>query len=134
MVVVIDILLTMFVFWVLLSPDLFTMDGTFHTVQIQQPGHAPDHPHTVSAGLYPLHRFRPPALSGCLPGFGLPIGLHGRDFHCRAAGICLPCQPRWHPRTLPYFFYDFDRVGTQSLLYIGAMVLFFCCSAMGCIG
>jgi hypothetical protein len=40
-------------------------------------------------------------------------------------GYVYRVTPDGSPVRFPYFFYDFDQIGAQALLYIGALVLFF---------
>lgn len=121
----IDILLTMFVFWVLLAPDLFTMNGTFTPFQFSSlathlvtpllclldyilfadSGHL-RYSDVYLVLIYPLVYMVGTSIAGLL-------------------GYAYRVNPDCTPVRFPYFFYDFDRIGAQSLLYIGVLVLFF---------
>ena len=125
MVVVIDILLTMFVFWVLLAPDLFSMNGSFKPFQFSSLAtHLitpllclvdyilftdSSHLRYVDVYLvlvYPLVYMVGSSIAGLL-------------------GYVYRVNPDGTPVRFPYFFFDFDRIGAQSLLYIGTLVVFF---------
>jgi hypothetical protein len=40
-------------------------------------------------------------------------------------GYVYRVNPDSTPVRFPYFFYDFDQIGAQSFLYIGALIVFF---------
>ena len=125
MVVVIDILLTMLVFWILLAPDLFSMNGSFKPFQFSSlathlitpllclldyiiftdSGHL-RYVDVYLVLIYPLVYMVGTSIAGLL-------------------GYVYRVNPDGSPVRFPYFFYDFDQIGAKSLLYIGALVLFF---------
>lgn len=125
MVCVVDLLLTLIVYWVLLAPGLFTMSGPYS-------------PYTF--GSLATHLVTPLL---CLLDYLLFSDsghLRYQDVYCvlvypliylaltSAAGLLgyvYRIDPDGTPVRFPYFFYDFDQIGAQSLLYIGALILFF---------
>ena len=132
MICVIDVMLTFFVYWILLSPNIFTMaDG------------------------YSQWSFKNLAIHGITPLlclldyilFSQPRRLKYRDVYCVVIyplaylaatsiagllGYTYQISPvDGNPVRFPYFFYDFDRIGATSLLYIGALVMFFLIIAHG---
>ena len=125
MVCVIDLLLTLLVFWVLLAPTMFTMNGTFSPFEFGSIA-----THLVTPLLVLLDyflftdsghlRYKDVFLVLIYPltyliGSSL-AGLLGYVYRVNADGT---------PVRFPYFFYDFDQIGAQALLYIGALILFF---------
>jgi hypothetical protein len=125
MVCVIDLSLTLIVYWTLLAPGFFTMNGPYSP---------------FSFGSLATHLFTPLL---CLLDYILFTDsghLRYQDVYfvliyplvylvlTTAAGLLgyvYRIDPDGKPVRFPYFFYDFDRIGAQSLLYIGAMILFF---------
>jgi hypothetical protein len=126
MVCVIDILLTLMVYWILLAPELFSTQDeyalwTFDNLAVHgitpllclldyilftQPHHLKyrDVRYVV---IYPLIYCAATSLAGLL-GYVYRIS---------------PSDGR--PVRVPYFFYDFDRIGILALAYIAGIVVFF---------
>jgi hypothetical protein len=125
MVCVIDLLLTFIVYWILLAPGFFTMSGPYSP---------------FSFGSLATHLFTPLL---CLLDYILftdsghlryrdvyfvliyPLAYLALTSTAGLLGYVYRIDPDGKPVRFPYFFYDFDRIGAQSLLYIGAMILFF---------
>lgn len=125
LVVVIDILLTMVVYWVLLSPTIFTMSGSYSQasfgniathlvtpllclidyIAFTDSGHL-QYKDVYLVLIYPLVYMIGTSIAGLL-GYVYRTNLNGTAVR------------------FPYFFYDFDQIGAQALLYIAALVLFF---------
>ena len=125
MVVVIDLLLTLLVYWVLLAPGFFTMDGPYspfkfgslatHLVTpllclldyifFTDSGHL-KYKDVFAVLVYPLTYLAGTSIAGVL-GYVYRIEADGKAAR------------------FPYFFYDFDRIGAQALFYIGALIVFF---------
>jgi len=122
MICTVDILLTFVVFWILLVPQL--------------------------AGSFPLWTFSNLAVHAitpllCLADYLLftePRRIKYRDVYyvtifplCYVvissilglAGHVYAIAADGQPVRFPYFFFDFDRIGLWSLVYIGGMILFF---------
>ena len=132
MVCVIDIMLTFVVFWSLLAPAMFTMTDVYNLwsfdnlavhgitpllclldyVMFSQPRHL-KYRDVFYVAVFPLVYVAATSLAGIL---GYVYRISAVD------GL---------PERFPYFFYDFDRLGAASLLYIGAMVAFFLVVAHG---
>jgi len=126
MVCTIDIMLTFIVYWALLAPMLFTMIEeyslwTFDNLAV----------HGITPLLClldyvlftrPRHlKYRDVYYVCIFPMLYLVgttlAGLLGYVYYVSAADGM--------PVRFPYFFYDFDRIGTASAAYIGAMIVFF---------
>ena len=128
----IDIMLTMFVFWVLLGPDLFTMNGPFAPFQFSS---LATHLVTPLLCLLDYILFTD---SGHLRYSDVylvliyPLVYMVRTSIAGLLGYVYRVNPDCTPLRFPYFFYDFDRIGAQSLLYIGVLVLFFLLLSHGC--
>jgi hypothetical protein len=125
MVVVIDLLLTLLVYWVLLAPGFFSMDGPYspfkfgslatHLVTpllclldyilFTDSGHL-KYKDVFAVLVYPLAYLVGTSIAGLL-------------------GYVYRIEPDGEAARFPYFFYDFDRIGAQALLYIGALIAFF---------
>lgn len=125
MVCVIDLLLTMLVYWVMLAPGAFSMSGGFDlwgfdnlTVHMITPllciadyvlfadsGHL-KYRDVYYVTIFPLSYVAYSSIAGLL----------GYVYRTTADGVAV---------RFPYFFYDFDTIGAQSFLYISALVLFF---------
>ena len=130
MVCVIDTMLTFVVYWVLLAPNLFSMvDGyslwAFDNLAVHcftplicladyilftQSRHL-KYRDVYTVVIYPLIYVAATSLAG----------LFGYVYYTSASdGL---------PVRFPYYFYDFDRIGVDSLYYIGALVVFFLIAA-----
>lgn len=126
MVCVIDLFLTFFVYWVMLVPQSFSMDGdmglwTFDNLAVHlitpllclvdyilfaKPGNL-KYKDTFAVLIYPLSY----VLLTSIMGFcGFNYGYLG------ANGM---------PVRFPYFFLDFDQLGLMVFVYVAALVLFF---------
>jgi len=122
MICTVDVLLTFFVFWILLVPQL--------------------------AGSFPLWTFSNLAVHAITPLlcladyilFVLPRRLKYRDVYfvtifplCYVitssiiglTGYVYGIAADGMPIRFPYFFFDFDRLGLLSLVYIGGIIVFF---------
>jgi len=126
MICTIDILLTFVVYWVMLAPTLFTMVEeyslwTFDNIAVHgvtpllclldyilftQPRHL-KYRDLYLVSVFPLAYVAVTSLAGLL-GYVY--------FVSQADGL---------PVRFPYFFYDFDRIGFVSFLYIAALLVFF---------
>jgi len=126
MICTIDILLTFVVYWVMLAPTLFTMGED-----------------------YPIWSFDNLAVHGVTPLlclldyilFTQPRHLKYKDLYLVSvfplayvavtsiAGLLgyvyYVSQVDGLPVRFPYFFYDFDRIGAVSFIFIGALLVFF---------
>ena len=125
MVVVIDILLTLFVFWILLAPDLFTMNGSFRPSQFSS---LATHLITPLLCLVDYVLFTDSGHLRYLDVYLVlvyPLVYMVGSSIAGLLGYVYRVNPDGAPVRFPYFFYDFDRIGAQSLLYIGALVVFF---------
>jgi hypothetical protein len=125
MVCVIDLLLTLLVFWALLAPTTFTMSSTFSPFEFSSIA-----THLITPLLVLLDyllftdsghlRYQDVFLVLIYPLIYLALssaaGLLGYVYRLRPDGS---------PVRFPYFFYDFDQIGAQALLYIGALIVFF---------
>ena len=126
MICTVDILLTFVVYWVMLAPMMFTMGEDY-------PMWAFDNlaVHGVTPLLclldyilftQPRHlKYRDLYLVSTFPLAYVALtslaGLLGYVYHVsQADGL---------PVRFPYFFYDFDRIGLFSFVYIGALLIFF---------
>jgi hypothetical protein len=126
MVCVIDIMLTFFVYWTLLAPNLFKMTEEYSLWSFDN---------LAVHGITPLL---------CLADyilFSQPRHLKYRDVYCviiyplvylaltslaGLLGYIYQISPiDGAPVRFPYFFYDFDRIGAMSLIYTGALVVLF---------
>jgi len=125
MICVIDIMLTLIVFWILLAPTLFSMVGEFSMWSFDN---------------LAVHAFTPLL---CLLDYILftqPKHLKYRDVYyvvifpiayligtsiAGLMGYVYMTASDGKPMRFPYFFYDFDRIGAVSFLYIGALIVFF---------
>ena len=125
LVVVIDILLTMIVYWMLLAPTMFSMNSSYsqssfgniatHLVTpllclidyfaFTDSGHL-HYKDVYSVLIYPLLYMIVSSIAGLL-------------------GYVYRINPDGTPVRFPYFFYNFDQIGAQALIYISALVLFF---------
>lgn len=126
MVCVIDLLLTLVVFWVLLAPRSFTMDGEYNlwtfsnfAVHLVTPLLClvdyvlfAETKHLKYRDVYAVLIF--PLLYVV---FSSLLGLTGYEYRI-SADDGLPVH-------YPYFFFDYDRVGVMSLAYMGVLVAFF---------
>lgn len=126
MICVIDLLLTLIVYWVLLAPQTFSMAGDFTLFTFDN----------LSVHLIT------PAL--CLIDYILftksshlkyrdvyyvliyPLSYVGFTIVAAKLGYVFNISPvDGNPVRYPYFFFDFDRVGAKAFLYIGGLVIFF---------
>ena len=121
----IDILLTMFVFWILLAPDLFTMNGSFKPFQFSSlathlitpllclldyifftdSGHL-RYVDVYLVLIYPLAYMVGSSIAGLL-------------------GYVYRVNPDGSPSASPISSSTLDQIGAQALLYVGTLVLFF---------
>jgi len=126
MICSIDLMLTFVVYWVLLAPTMFTMgEGyslwTFDNLAVHaitpllclidyilfsQPRHL-KYRDVYFVSIFPLAYFAGTSVAGLL-GY----------VYFTSASDGLPVR-------FPYFFYDFDRIGAVSLVYIGALLVYF---------
>jgi hypothetical protein len=131
MVVVIDLLLTLIVYWVLLAPGFFSMDGPYSPYKFSSiathlitpllclldyilftdSGHL-RYKDVFLVLIYPLAYMVGSSLAGLL-------------------GYVYRVNPDGTTVRFPYFFYDFDQIGAQSFLYIGALIVFFLLLSQG---
>ena len=125
MVVTMNVLLTFFVYWVLLAPTIFTMveDYSLWTfdnlavhgitpllcladyIMFTAPRHL-KYRDVYYVSIFPLAYLAGTSIAGLL-GY----------VYFTSASDGLPVR-------FPYFFYDFDRIGAVSLVYIGGLVVF----------
>ncbi len=126
MVCVIDLFLTFFVYWVMLVPQSFSMDGdmglwTFDNLAVHlltpllclvdyflftKPGHL-KYKDCFAVLIYPLSY----VLVTSIMGFcGYDYGYFGAN---------------GQPVRFPYFFLDFDQLGLMVFAYVAALVAFF---------
>lgn len=126
MVCVIDLFLTFFVYWVMLVPQSFSMDGdmglwTFDNLAVHlitpllclvdyflftKPGHL-KYKDTFAVLIYPLSYVLVTSI----------MGFCGYDYgYLGANGL---------PVRFPYFFLDFDQLGLMVFAYVAALVVFF---------
>jgi len=121
MVVVIDILVTFFVYWILLAPTFEGMEQwTFFNLSVHaitpllclidyilftQPRHL-KYRDVYAVIIYPI----------CYVIFATIVGFAGQVYWIADDG----------PVRFPYFFFDYDRIGVaMSLVYIGALIVIF---------
>jgi len=122
MVVVIDILVTFFVYWILLAPTLEGYEQwTFFNLSVHavtpllclvdyilftQPRHL-KYRDVYAVVIYPVFYVI----------FATIAGFAGQVYWTEADGL---------PLRFPYFFFDYDRIGVaMSLVYIGALIFIF---------
>jgi len=126
MICTVDILLTFVVYWVMLAPMMFTMGEEYSMwafdnlavhgvtpllclldyILFTQPRHL-KYRDLYLVSTFPLAYVALTSLAGLL----------GYVYHVsQADGL---------PVRFPYFFYDFDRIGLFSFVYIGALLIFF---------
>ena len=126
MVCVIDILLTFVVYWTLLAPGYSAADGEYSLWSFDN---------LAVHGITPLLCLLDYAM------FSQPRHLKYRDIYCvlifpfayvaatSLAGLLgysyMVSPADGKPVRFPYFFFDFDRIGLMSLIYIGVLVAFF---------
>jgi hypothetical protein len=126
MVCTINVMLTFIVYWVLLAPTLFTMVEEYSLWTFDN---------------LAVHAITPLLCLADYILFTAPRHLKYRDIYCVCifpllymAGTSIAgllgyvyfISPNdGLPVRFPYFFYDFDRIGAASLIYIGAIVVFF---------
>jgi len=126
MICSIDIMLTLLVFWILLAPTLFTMTGEFSLWSFDN---------------LAVHAITPLLCLVDYILFSQPRHLKYRDvyFVCifpvayligtSIAGLMgyvyMISPTDGGPMHFPYFFYDFERIGSTAFLYIGVLILFF---------
>ncbi|MDR1970742.1 MAG: Pr6Pr family membrane protein [Treponema sp.] len=125
MVCVIDLLLTLVVYWVMLAPGAFSMAGGYN----QSFGNIAVHLVTPLLCLidYILFtdsnhlKYRDVYLVVLYPLLYLLsstiMGYSGYVYRISAAD--------GKPERFPYFFFDFDRIGARSFIYIGVLIVFF---------
>jgi len=126
MVCAIDIMLTFFVYWTLLAPNLFSM---YENYSLWEFGNLVVHGVTPLLCLLDYILFTQarhlkyrdvyyvvifPLIYVAATSFA---GLLGYVYSVSAVD--------GKPMRFPYFFYDFDRIGIVSLAYIGGLLLFF---------
>jgi hypothetical protein len=126
MVCVVDLLLTLVVYWVMLAPSIFAMSEDYRIDSLRN---------------ITVHLIVPLA---CLIDYILFTDsnhLKYRDVYCvvlypffylitstiigYSGYVYRVSAEDGGPVRFPYFFFDFDRIGAQSLLYIGALLIFF---------
>ena len=122
MVVVIDILVTFFVYWILLAPTFEGMEQwTFFNLSVHaitpllclidyilftRPRHL-KYRDVYAVIIYPI----------CYVVFATIAGFAGQTYYTGPDGA---------PVRFPYFFFDYDRIGVaMSLVYIGALIVIF---------
>ncbi len=123
MICTVDLLLTFFVYWILLAPTSFSMDGgyslwTFDNIAVHavtpllclldyvlftQPRHL-KYLDTYLVCVYPLFYV----------AFTSVAGLLGYVYYTASADGM--------PVRFPYFFFDFDRIGIGALAYIAVLL------------
>jgi len=122
MICTINVLLTFFVFWILLVPQLIGILPlwTFSNLAV--------HAITPLLCLADYIMFSEPRrlkyrdvyyvviFPICYVIYSSVIGLSGYSYGTASDGA---------PVRFPYFFYDFDRIGMMSLVYISCIVVFF---------
>jgi hypothetical protein len=131
MVCVINLILTMLVFWILLAPGIFNMGDDFPLFSFEN---------------LSVHLFAP---LFCIIDYILfPESGHlkYRDIYAilifpllylvftSAAGFMgyvFRVSPDGRPVRFPYFFYDYDELGVKAFLYIGVLVFIFLIIAHG---
>ncbi|HDR3491435.1 MULTISPECIES: Pr6Pr family membrane protein [Bacillus cereus group] len=126
MICVIDLLLTLIVYWVLLAPTTFTMGGSFYlwkfdnlAVHLITPilclvdyflfteSNHLKYRDVYYVLIYPLSYVAFATIAG-LMGYVYNISpIDGKPVH------------------YAYFFFDYDRIGAKSLVYIGGLIVFF---------
>jgi hypothetical protein len=124
MVCVIDLLLTLVVYWAMLSPEGFSMAGSYNRSFSNLAVHLitpllclidyllfTDSNHLKYGDvylvlIYPLLYL----LTSTIMGY---------------SGYVYRIAEDGGPERFPYFFFDFDRIGAKSFIYIGILVVFF---------
>ena len=126
MVCVINILLTLVVYWTLLAPGISTTDEEYSLwafdnlavhgitpllclldyILFSQPRHL-KYRDVYNVLIFPLTYMAATSLAGLLGYVYMVSPTDGK------------------PVRFPYFFYDFDRIGSASLIYIGVLIAFF---------
>ena len=126
MICVIDILLTFVVYWTLLAPNMFAMSGEYSLWALDNlavhgitpllclldyilfsPARHLKYRDVYYVLIYPLSYVAGTSLAGLL-GY-----------------VYMVSPTDGNPVRFPYYFYDFDRIGAASLIYIGIIVVFF---------
>jgi hypothetical protein len=128
MVCAVDLFLTLFVFWVLLAPQLFTMGSGVYNLWTF--GNIAVHlitpllciaDYMLFAGTGNL-KYRDVYFVLIFPflylGFSSAAGFWGNVVYNISPTDGLPMR-------FPYFFMDYDRIGAKALLYIIALTVFF---------
>lgn len=125
MVCVIDLLLTLVVYWLMLAPSFFSMGGSFFLASF---GNLAAHLITPLLCLMDYILFTD---SGHLlyrdVYFVLiyPLAYVVLTSAAGLLGYVYSVNNDGTPARFPYFFYNFDQIGALAMLYIGALVLFF---------
>jgi hypothetical protein len=126
MVCSVDLLLTLAVFWVLLAPSMFSMDGdsylwSFRNLSVHlfapifcvvdyilfSDSRSLKYQDAYYVVIFPLIYLL----------FSIFAGLSGYVYRQSADD--------GGPVRFPYFFFDFDRIGAKSLIYIFGLIIFF---------
>lgn len=125
MICAVDLLLTFFVYWLLLAPGAFSMGGDYSLFSFDN---------------LSVHLFTPLLCFADYILFAEPHHLKYRDIYgilifplgyvaaTSAAGFMgyvFRISEDGQPVHFPYFFYDYYQVGATAFLYIAALVVFF---------